>query len=360
MPYLEKTKMKYIYKILALVITSLLMGCISTIKIASVVEKNQDGDFLLKWEVSPDVEGKIDIYSAMTDTSIRNFTPVRTKLVEEQFALLNPTGSGLREFFILKTSGVTSGIISNRGIDMDNVSNFRDLGGYSTVNDNQLKWGHIYRSGHLSNSNLFDQDKIKRLGIKTIIDLRTEKDRKAHPYFVNIPKINIPIESCDFINIKDIILKENFTRSETILYMQKAYKELIEENSRNFADIFDIMLDKNNYPLLITSHLGKDRVGVAAALILYALGVPEYIIEEDYLASNNYIDPKKTITVSEPLSETMQESMTALFSANSSYLSYAFDYIRDKYGSIENYLEKELRVSNGKKIILKKLMLYNP
>lgn len=352
--------MKHIYIILVLVATSFLMGCMSTINIASVVEKNKEGDFLLKWEVSPDVEGKIDIYSAMSDTSIKKFIPVRTKLVEEQFALLNPTGSGLREFFILKTSGVTSGIISNRSIDMDNVSNFRDLGGYKTSNDNQLKWGKIYRSGHLSNSNLFDQDKIKRLGVKTIIDLRTEKDRKTHPYFINIPKINIPIESCDFITSKNVILRENFTRSETILYMQNAYKEVIEENSRNFADIFDIMLDKNNYPILITSHLGKDRVGVFAALLLYALGVPEYIIEEDYLASNNYIDPKKTITFSEPLSETMQEAMTALFSANRSYLGYTFDYIRNNYGSMENYLENELRVSNGKKIILKKIMLYNP
>ena len=341
-------------------LTSVLLGCMSTIQIASVVEKNKDGNFLLKWEVSPDVEGKIDIYSAMTDTSIRSFNPIRTKLVEDQFALLNPTGSGLREFFILKTSGVTSGIISNRVIDMDNISNFRDLGGYSTSNNNQLKWGNIYRSGHLSNSNLFDQDKLKRLGIKTIIDFRTEKDRKAHPYFINIPKINIPIDSGDFNETKELILKENFTRSETIQYMQKSYIDIVEKNKDKFAEMFNVLLDKNNYPLLISSHLGKDRVGIAAALLLYTLGVPDYIIEEDYIASNSHIDPKKTITFSEPLPESLQESMTALFSANSAYLNYAFDYIRETYGSLDNYLEKEVRVSKGKMIILRKLMLYNP
>ena len=356
----RKNGMKYIYKILFLVFASSLMGCMSTIQIASVVEKNTDGDFLLKWEVSPDVEGKIDIYSAMTDTSIRNFTPVRTKLVEEQFALLNPSGSGLREFFILKTSGVTSGIISNRFIDMDNILNFRDLGGYSTIDDKQLKWGQIFRSGHLSNTNLFDQEKLKVLGIKTIIDLRSEKDRMAHPYFTNIRKINIPIESGDFSTSKDMLIKENFTRSETILFMQKSYKDIVENNTAKYAEMFDILLDKNNYPVLISSHLGKDRVGIAAALLLHVLDVPEYYIEEDYLASNKYIDPKKTITFSEPLTESLQEAMTALFSANSAYLHYAFDYIRETYGSIDNYLEKEVRVSKGKRIILRKLMLYNP
>ena len=355
-----KTKMKYINKTFYLVIVSVLVGCMSTIKIASVVEKNKDGDFLLKWEVSPDVEGKIDIYSAMSDTSIKNFAPIRTKLVEDQFALLNPTGSGLREFFILRTSGVYSGIISNRVIDMDNVSNFRDLGGYFTSDDKQIRWGHIYRSGHLSNSNLFDQDKIKRLGIKTIIDLRSEKDRKAHPYFINVLKINIPIESGDFIDTKNILLKENFNRSETIHYMQKSYKEIIEKNSNKFAEMFDVFLDKNNYPILISSHLGKDRAGIAAGLLLYALGVPDYIIEEDYLISNLHIDPKKTVTFSYPLPESLQEAMTALFSANSAYFKYAFDYVRDTYGSIDNYLEKELGVTKGKILLLKKIMLYNP
>lgn len=352
--------MKFIDKIFYLIFVYLLTGCVSTIKIASVVEKNTDGDFLLKWEVSPDVEGKIDIYSAMTDTSIRNFSPVRTKLVEDQFALLNPSGSGLREFFILRTSGVTSGIISNRSIDMDNISNFRDLGGYYTADESQLKWGKIYRSGHLSNANLFDQEKIKQLGIKTIVDFRTEKDRKTHPYFINIPKINIPINSADIFSYKDQLLNDSFTRSETILYMQKAYKELVEDNAEQYAEMFDILLDVNNYPVLITSHLGKDRIGIASALLLYALGVPEYIIEEDYLISNKQIDPKKTINYSGTLSESVQESMTALLSANSVYLNHAFDYIKEEYGSVDNYLEKKVRISRGKIIILRKLLLYTP
>ena len=351
--------MKFRKEILLIIFGFLLVSCVSTIKIASVVEKNTDGDFLLKWEVSPDVEGNIEIYSAMTDTSIKNFTPVRTKLVEEQFALLNPKGYGLREYFILKTSGVTSGIVSNRSIEMDNVSNFRDLGGYFTNDEKQIKWGQIYRSGHLSNANLFDQDKIKRLGIKTIIDFRTEADRKAHPYFINITKVNIPIIPGDIFYFKDELLKENFTRSQTIIFMQDAYKKMVEENADKYADMFDVLIDSNNYPILLTSFLGKDRVGIASALLLYALGVPEYIIEEDYLVSNKNIDPIKTINYSGTLSESNQEAMTALFSANSAYLSYAFNYIKETYGSIDNYLEKKVRVSKAKMNIIKKLMLYN-
>lgn len=351
--------MRYIKQILIFIFASLLISCVSTIRIASVVEKNRDGDFLLKWEVSPDVEGKIDIYSSMSDTSIRDFTPIQTKLVEDQFALLNPSGSGLREFFLLRTRGVTSGIVSNRYIEMDEILNFRDIGGYFTADDKQLKWGKIYRSGHLSNANLFDQEKLKRLGIKTIIDFRTQEERDNQPYFINITKINIPIGTGKIFNFKDELLNENFTRSQTILYMQNAYKELVENSADKYAEMFDVLLDANNYPILMTSFLGKDRTGIAAALLLYALGVPEYIIEEDYVASNEYIDPKKTISYKGTLSESTQEAMTAFFSANSAYLNHAFDYIKEEYGSIDNYLEKKVRVSKGKIILLRKLMLYN-
>jgi hypothetical protein len=51
----------------------------STVKITSVVEKDREGDFLLKWEVSPDQEGDIDIYSSLTDSSLTNFTPLTSK-----------------------------------------------------------------------------------------------------------------------------------------------------------------------------------------------------------------------------------------------------------------------------------------
>ena len=351
--------MRFIKNIFALIFASLLMSCISTIKIASVVEKNTEGNFLLKWEVSPDVEGKIDIYSSMSDTSIRDFTAIRTKLVEDQFALFNPSGSGLREFFLLKTSGVTSGIISNRYIEMDKILNFRDLGGYFIADERQIKWGKIYRSGDLSNANLFDQEKLKRLGIKTILDFRSTEERNKQPYFTNISKINIPIENCNIVHFKDELLNENFTRSQTILFMQDAYKELVENSAEKYAEMFDVLIDGNNYPVLMTSFLGKDRTGIAAALLLYALGVPEFTIEEDYLASNKYIDPKETINYERPLSESTQESMTALMTANNAYLNHAFDYIKEKYGSIDNYLEKKVRVSKGKVIILRKLMLYN-
>lgn len=76
----------------------------STVKITSVVEKDTEGgDFLLKWEVSPDQEGNIDIYSSLTDSSLTSFTQITSRSITDQVLRVNPTGSGLREYFILRT-----------------------------------------------------------------------------------------------------------------------------------------------------------------------------------------------------------------------------------------------------------------
>jgi len=54
----------------------------------------------------------------------------------------------------------------------------------------------------------------------------------------------------------------------------------------------------------------------------------------------------------------MQEAVTAMLSVNRAYLNFAIDHIKEKYGSVDNYLEKELRVTSGKKNLLRKYLLY--
>ena len=78
-------------------------GCASTVKITSVAERNKEGDLLLKWEVSPDQEGNINIYSSQSDTDIGNFTPIKTSNITDQVTVINPASPEIREFYILKT-----------------------------------------------------------------------------------------------------------------------------------------------------------------------------------------------------------------------------------------------------------------
>lgn len=332
----------------------------STVKITSVVEKDREGDFLLKWEVSPDQEGDIDIYSSLTDSSLTNFTPLTSKRITDQVLRVSPTGSGLREYFILRTAGVYSGVVANRVIEMNNIKNFRDIGGYFTSDNRQVKWGQIYRSADVSNATLYDQEKIRRLDIKTVIDFRSERTAKKYPLLLHpsIRKISLPLTPMDAEKLDEQVRDGDFNRSDAIHYVQESYVDIVENHKEQFGEMFDLLTNDSNYPILLTESLGKDGVGLASYFILYALGIPHSILEEDYMLSNQEIDPAKANIDARNLPEPLQEAVTAMLSVNNAYLNYVIDYIKQKYGSVDTYLEKELRVTSGKKNLLRKYLLY--
>ncbi len=353
-------KLSHLFSIV--LILGVFYGCASTAQITSVAEKNKEGNILLKWEVNPEQEGDINIYSSNTDSSLDNFTAVKTTDISDQVTEITIISPDVREFFILRTNSAYSGIISNRVIEMSNVKNFRDLGGYYTRDSKQLRWGKIFRSGDLSSATLYDQERIRRLGIKTVIDFRSDKTAKKYPILLhpNIRRISLPIIPMDLEKMNEQMDDEKLTRSDAIRFVQDSYVGIVENYKNEFKDMFNLMTDENNYPLLLVGSLGKDRVGIASYFILHAVGIPERVIEEDYLYSNRTIDISKVVDNAHTLPEYMQEAITALLSVNSAYLIYAIDYINQKYGSVDNYMEKELSVTQGKKNILRKYLLYNP
>ena len=152
---------------------------------------------------------------------------------------------------------------------------------------------------------------------------------------------------------------KNFNRSDAIRYVQDAYVGIVENYKSEFTELFNILTDKTNYPILLSGSLGKDRVGLATYFILYALGISEYVIQEDYLISNQTIKISKLIEDGQNLPEYQQEAITALLSVNRAYIQYAIEHIQQKYNSLDNYIEKELRVTPGKKILLRKYLLYD-
>jgi protein-tyrosine phosphatase len=356
MPMVKDRIQKYLYLLLMMAVSS----CMSTVKITSVVEKDTEGDFLLKWEVSPDQEGNIEILSSLTDSSLTSFNPVTSRKITDQVMKLNPTGSGLREYFILRTGGVYSGVVANRAIDMNQIKNFRDIGGYFTADNRQMKWGEIYRSGNLSNATLYDQEKIRRLNIRTVIDFRSERTARRYPILLHpsIRKIALPLMPMDAQKLDEQLDDENFDRSDAIRYVQEEYVNILENHKTQFGEMFDILANDSNYPILMSGSLGKDGVGLATYLILYAIGVPQGSLEEDYMLSNQFIDPEMVEIDARNLSEPMQEAVTAMLTVNRAYLNYALEHIKEKYGSVDNYLEKELRVTSGKRNLLRKYLLY--
>lgn len=344
------------------ILSSLLIttGCTKHPDIYFYCDRDKDGgNYVLKWEVSPtNPEDKIKIYMSDND-SVFLEPPTAETMVSDYVARIPVQDSISRKFFRLKVNKTFSGIISNHVFKMDNMQNLRDLGGYFTKEEKQVKWARVFRSGDLSEITSRDYKIIESLGIKTIIDFRDVDEYENFPDLYTAPNmVHLPIASGNRAYIRDKILDGTFYRGDAILFTQDMYRSMVENYSDEFARFFDILCDPNNYPILYHGYLGKDRTGLASYFLLRALGISNEANEDDYLLSNLYISEQMVMGEARYLPEQMQEAATVVCKADRSYLRYAISCMENKSGSVDKYMEQELKLTEAKKAKLRKILLY--
>ena len=166
-------------------------------------------------------------------------------------------------------------------IQLDGTKNFRDIGGYNNWENKKIKYGQIYRSDQLSELSDDDINTFKALGIKTVIDLRSNKERKAKPNRlpndVALTIVHLPITLSELQPDK----MANALRNGDLDYpsakqqMIGGYQEIIQSYSPALRVILETVSDPNSLPVVIHCTAGKDRTGVTIATIMLALGTYE-------------------------------------------------------------------------------------
>ena len=206
-----------------------------------------------------------------------------------------------------------------------------------------IRWGKLYRSAQIDSLNCFALRKLQNLGIKTILDLRSESElHNTPPLQKGFNVVHIPINTGDMEHILHGIQQEKI-KTDTIYHMVEAMnRELVAKYQKEYKEIFDILLDKNSYPVVIHCSSGKGRTGIVSALILASLDVNADIIMEDYRLSNDYFNIPKASKYAYNLPVNSQEAITTLFSAKEDFLNAAKDEIERKYGDVPTYLRKAI------------------
>ena len=328
-------------------------------KVNAVCELMYNGTYLIKWETFPPMEGTVKIYESNSTDSFHLNSLIAEQKIETGYQRILAMPTYVRTYFKLVFNKNYSIVTSDRIIPLQDVFNFRDLGGYFNKENKQIRWGKLYRSGSLGMANKQDIAVLSKLGIETIIDLQTERESYSFPNKFKTPQVyNLPLRG----NAHDIffedILSQKMKRIDILAYDQDVFSFILENNTDYFIKMFDILLEEKNYPILIYCSLGKDRAGIAAALILAALHTSESIIFDDYLLSNELINYGSLLRNADIYPFEVQETITALFRAHKETLKYSFDLLKNQYGSIENYLEKELKLTYAKRKKLKDILLY--
>lgn len=233
-----------------------------------------------------------------------------------------------------------------RVVALEGGRNFRDLGGYETADGRRLKWGKLYRSGSMGGLTDAAYARLAELGVRFICDLRTSFEREEHPVdWGRVPNLSYWTRDyqLSFGDMRKLFASGQLSVEDARAAMVKAYQHLPFEQAPSYTELFRRMA-AGEAPLVFNCSAGKDRTGVAAALILSALGVPEETILEDFLLTNATLD--RAMMMRRPQMSNMDAAVaTVLLSVEPEYIHAALAAVREAHGSVPGYLEARLGVS---------------
>jgi protein-tyrosine phosphatase len=142
--------------------------------------------------------------------------------------------------------------------------------------------------------------------------------------------------------------------------MLQIYRQMPQLFKAPYASLLQ-HIASGNVPLLFNCAAGKDRTGVAAALVLTALGVPRELVIEDYLVTEQFFHHTCTSVLGGPLGEVFSQSdrttWEPLIRADAGYLLAMFEHLERHYGGADQYIRTELGMSPAQRIAARNHLL---
>jgi protein-tyrosine phosphatase len=239
-----------------------------------------------------------------------------------------------------------------------NRLNLRDLGGLPVSGGGTIRVGRVFRSAAPVELTVSELGAYAALKLSGIVDMRYDGERAAHP--VNWRQLgattyrtrgNEPAGGADFAAV---LVDEAFDSAAAKEMMRSVYRRLPFDHLPTLADVFAQVLAGDGATLLHCTS-GKDRTGMATALLLTALGTSREAIFADYLQSLQY-DAFSSPSFRK-IPDHRREALSPIFSVHEDYLTAMLSEIEHRSGSVDRFLAEALGISTVMKERLWKLLL---
>lgn len=226
---------------------------------------------------------------------------------------------------------------------LQGASNFRDLGGYLTIDGRQVRHGRVFRSDHLAGLSAADVALVQSWGLSHSMDFRGAEERETTPYTIpGVAHVALTIEPTVVRKVKEL-LDQGLTPSaeEVVALMCETYRDFVHHNTLAFGQFFAQLLTHPT-PQVFHCTAGKDRTGFAATLLLSALNVDRPTILHDYLLTNTLY--RRTHTQEGILPTPVRN---VLWQVQPEFLAAALAEVDQAYGGMDAYLRGPIGLSES-------------
>ena len=245
-------------------------------------------------------------------------------------------------------------------------NNFRELGGYEADEGKHVKWGQIYRgipTGKLTGE--ADRRLLDSLGLRLILDLRSSGEAKKEPDYVPdgarlVQICGLCAEDGTEIDFSPKDIEKLIGTAPQEDPVRRMYRRMLTGN-KAFRELFRA-LEAGETPILFHCTSGKDRTGVAAMLILLALGASDEVICADFEQTNACRKAEIDAVLAEHAAEIAADPACrmryyAMAGVDPAAAPFVLDTIRREFGSAENYLETEYGLTPARLMRLRRMYL---
>ncbi|WP_297692376.1 tyrosine-protein phosphatase [Phenylobacterium sp.] len=240
-------------------------------------------------------------------------------------------------------------------IAFEGIDNFRDFGGYRTRHGAVMATGRLFRSGHHARATDQDLERLADLGIGVIVDLRRPNERERDvarrwPGFGGVV-IDSDVGQQSLDEWQEFIARSDLTPASFQNYMLDYYRQApAEPRHIDLYRRYFRALAEGRGGILVHCTAGKDRTGIACALTQHIAGVHDDDILHDYLLTNDPARIEARIglvrqAIGDNIGRTpSEEAVRIAISVDAAYLAQAFEAMRERFGSIDGYLEDALGI----------------
>ena len=250
-------------------------------------------------------------------------------------------------------------------VRFEKILNSRELGGIKVRDGRCVKAGKLFRTALLGEASDSDLEKLERCGIRAVFDFRSsyESGRLPDREIKGAEHIQIEVLSLNShlykgmskafegeVSFEEGMAKFALTPAAHML-CDGFYLSFVSDpdSQKAFAKFFRRLLGLEGAPVLWHCSQGKDRTGLAAAFILFALGADRKTVLGDFARSNVTYAQEKEIIKSTVISLGGEadelDCIETLVGVSVRSFTQALDYIDKECGGIDNYLRDKLELS---------------
>lgn len=221
--------------------------------------------------------------------------------------------------------------ISKRELRIEIAYNVRHIGGYRAAGG--LTSRTIVRSAGLQRLTGSGLAALAESRITTIVDLRSSVERSEQgtpdPAPFGIRSVHNPIWEAD---ASPAGLGDEFDGYAPI------YRAMLESGAPAYRRLFEIIAESAD-GVLFHCAAGKDRTGVAAALLLDLAGVRDADIIDDYALSETLLAPMFAEFAPRMAERGVDQTKARkLMSSEPAAMSNTLTHLRQRYGDAEGYM----------------------